>query len=227
MLKQYRVSPALILATYVLCTVAAYGQSLNIEVGEPGSGPPSTYAAAGRAGVWNNMLAAHGTTVGGMVDIQGNPTPVTLRQFGGLELLIDVDPTITGDDALLMDDFLITYDAVLESCVFLANMEPGTYEVLVYARMPDPSVFSYSDVDQEAGNPHSTVGGVWSGQHQELVSYSRHLAVVTENGQLNLHSGVVPAADPALGAALNGLQILRVDVFADGFETGDTSRWAP
>ena len=198
---------------------------MNIEIGEPGSGPPATYAAAGRAGEWNNMLAAHGTTEGGLVDLQGNPTPVTLRQIGGLELLVDADPTITGNDALLMDDFLVTYDSVLESCIFLDNMQPGTYEVLIYARMPDPAVFSYTDVDQEPGNPHSIVGGTWPGAHGELISYSRHLSIVDASGQLNLHSGVVPAADPDFGAALNALQVLRVDIFADGFETGDTSRW--
>ena len=219
-----RVSRAAVLAVVSLSAAAA-GQSLNIDVGDAGSGPPASYAAAGRAGVWNSMLAAHGTTEGGMVDLQGQPTPVTLRQIGGLELLTDADPALTGDDALVMDDFLVTYDAVLETCIFLDHLEPGTYEVLIYARMPDPAVFSYADVDQEPGNPHVTVGGVWPGGHQELISYSRHLAIVGADGELNLHSGVVPAADPALGAALNGLQVLRVDIFADGFETGDTSRW--
>ncbi len=216
-----------VLLTALLLATAAGGQSLNIDVGDAGSGPPSSYAAAGRAGVWNSMLAAHNTTEGGLVDVDGNPTPVTLRQIGGLELLTDPDPAVTGDDALLLDDFLVTYDAVLESCIFLANLEPGSYEVLVYARMPDPAVFSYADVDQEPGNPHAIVGGPWPGGHQVAISYSRHLAVVSDNGQLNLHSGIVPAADPALGAALGGLQILRLDIFADGFETGDTSRWAP
>ncbi len=208
-----------------LLPAAAGGQSLNVDVGDAGSGPPASYAAAGRAGVWNSMLAAHGTTEGGVVDLNGNPTPVTLTQIGGLELLTDADPGVTGDHALLMDDFLITYDPVLESCIFLDHLEPGTYEVLLYARMPDPAVFSYADVDQEPGNPHVIVGGAWPGGHQELISYSRHLAIVGAGGDLDLHSGIVPAADPALGAALGGLQLLRIDVFADGFETGDTSRW--
>ncbi len=218
-------SRALILTVSLLSAAAAGAQSLNIEVGEPGSGPPATYGAAGRAGVWNNMLAAHATTEGGLVDINGNPIPVTLRQIGGLELLTDNDPAVTGDDALLLDDFLVTYDSILESCIFLDHLEPGSYEVLVYARMPDPAVLSYSDVDQAPGNPPSIVGGVWPAAHAELISYSRHLAEVGADGELNLHSGIVPGANAALGAALNALQVLRVDIFADGFETGDTSRW--
>ncbi len=220
------VSRAFIPAAWLLAA-AAGGQSLNIDVGDAGSGPPATYAAAGQAGVWNSMLAAHGTTEGGVLDLHGNPTPVTLTQIGGLELLTENDPTITGDDALLLDDFLVTYDPVLESCIFLDNLEPGTYEVLIYARMPDPEIFSYTDVDQEPDNPHTNVGGSWTGGHQELISYSRHLATVGAGGDLDLHSGIVPAADPALGAALAGLQMLRLDIFADGFETGDTSRWSP
>ncbi len=212
-------------AAVLLCGAAAHGQSLNIDVGEPDTGPPPSYAAAGRDGIWNTVLAAHNTTVSGLVDLDGNATPVTLRQIGGLELLAVDDPATAGADAWLLDDFLVTYDPVLESCIFLANLEPGLYEVLLYARMPDPRVLSYSDVDQEPGNPHSTVGGAWTGQHEELVSYSRHLAEVTADGFLNLHSGVVPDADPALGAAFNALQVLRVDVFADGFESGDVSGW--
>jgi hypothetical protein len=172
------------------------------------------------------MPAAHGTTTGGMVNLQGEPIPVTLLQIGGPELVLDSDPTTSGNDAALLDDYLVTYDAALESCVFLAQLEPGDYEVLIYARMPDPAVPSYTDVDQEPDNPHSTVGGPWSGQHQELVSFSRHLASVGQDGRLDLHSGIVPGFDPGLGAALNGLQVLRIDVFADGFESGGLTAWS-
>ncbi len=70
------------------------------------------------------------------------------------------------------------------------------------------------------------MGGPWPGQHEVLISYSRHLVTVASNGILNLHSGIVPGADPSLGAALNGLQlILNPVLFSDGFESGDTSAW--
>ncbi len=212
-------------AAWLLAGTILQAQSINLDIGEVGDGPPATYAAAGRAGVWNSDPAIHGTTSPTLVDIHGNPTVVTLTQIGGLDLMDLPDPAVTGDDAALLDDFLITFDAGLESCIFMNNLEPGTYEVLVYARMPDPEVLSYSDVDQEAGNPFSIVGGIWPGQHEELISYSRHLAVVDEEGSLDLHSGIVPGADETEGAAFNGLQILRVDIFSDGFESGDVLSW--
>ena len=141
--------------------------------------------------------------------------------------MLDVNDTaVTGDDALLLDDFLVTYNPGLESCLYVNGLQAGTYEVLVYARMPDPAVLSYTSVDQEPGFPHWSVGGVWTGQHAELVSYSRHFAVVAPSGDLDLHSGIVPGADPLLGAALNGLQIRRIDLFSDGFELGDLEAWS-
>lgn len=202
-------------------------QSLNFDFdpGTGGSSPPATYGAAGLAGEWNAIPAAHGTTTGGLVDVGGLPTSVTARQIGGLALAEQADPAITGDDALLMDEYLVTFSAGLESCIFLDGLVPGVYEVLIYARMPDSAVGSYTSVDQEPGQPHWTVGGAWPGSHQPLVSYSRHLAIVDVSGELNLHSGVVPGADPQLGAALNGLQI-QLALFADGFETGGTGSWS-
>jgi hypothetical protein len=220
-------SAAILLAVVAgMAPAAAVAQSLNLDFGSSGSGPPATYGAAGRPGVWNSIPAAHGTTTPGLLDLSGAPTGVSVTQIGGLALLDVSDPSVTGDDALLLDDFLVTYDGGLESCIFLNGLLPGTYEVLIYARMPDPAVESYTSVDQEAGTPHLSVGGAWAGQHAELISFSRHTAVVPAGGDLDLHSGIVPGADPALGAALNGLQVRRLDLFADGFESGDTSAWS-
>jgi len=193
-------------------------QSFNFDFGPPDSGPPATYAAAGSAGYWNSIPAAHGTNTPGLRDLAGNVTGVSISQIGGFSLLTQNDPLVTGDDAVLLDDFLVTYSPTLETCIYLNGLQAGTYEVLIYARMPDPQVLSYASVDQEPGFPHYSVGGAWSGNHALLASYSRHVAVVGPAGDLDLHSGVVPGAQPALGAALNGLQVLRLDVFTNGFE---------
>jgi hypothetical protein len=46
--------------------------------------------------------------------------------------------------------------------------------------------------------------------------------MVGADGNLDLHSGIVPGANAALGAALNGLQIRLLDaLFAHGFEASD------
>lgn len=197
------------------------GQSLNIDFGEPGNGPSADYGAAGLPGVWNSFPGTHAVTVPNLLGLDGLPTAVSLRQIGGFDTPLVNDPETSGNDALLMDDYLVTFSAGLESCIYLDNVQAGTYEVLIYARMPaQPTVGAYTSVDQEPGFPHYTVGGPWPGGHQNLVTYSRHQAIVGADGNLDLHSGVVPGANAALGAALNGMQIrlLGDPVFADGFE---------
>ena len=214
---------------FVVClflATPALGQSLNIDFGESDNHPLPTYAAAGLPGVWNSFPALHGTSENHLLGLDGQPTGARLLQLGGFENLNEHDPSISREDALLMDDFLVTYNATLESCIFFDDLEPGEYEVLVYARMPDSRVKSYTSVDQEVGFPHYEVGGDWPGGHQELVSFSRHFVTVGPDGNLDLHSGIVPGANPLLGAALNGIQLILGDpIFGDGFESGDTSAW--
>ena len=194
-------------------------QSINLDIGDPGNAPASDYAAAGQAGVWNAVPAAHGTTTPNLLDTDGQVTGVSLVQIGGLDNVAVNDPATSGADALLMDDYLVTFNSDLETCIFLDNMQPGTYEVIIYARMPiDSEVLSDTFVDQEPGIPHYSIGGVWPGQHQLGISYSRHIAIVGPDGNLDFHSGIVPGEDPMMGAAMNGFQVRFVGLFKDGFE---------
>lgn len=227
-MSSHRLTTAGWVLTAVLSALPLSGQAINVDFGEPGAGPPSGYGAVGLPGVWNSLRADHGSTTPGLVGLDGEPTAVSLTQIGGLDTPTALDPDTDGSDGLLMDDYLVTFDAGLESCIFLDGVAPGIYEVLVYARMPNtPDVLSYTSVDQEPGFPHHEVGGPWPGGHQELVTYSRHVAVVAADGNLDLHSGIVPGASAAEGAALNGLQIRPLDeVFADGFESGDATAWS-
>ena len=209
-----------------LLATPAWSQSFNVDFGEVGNGPPATYDAAGRAGTWNSVRGDHGATVTALLDLDGNATGVRFVQIGGLDTRTVVDPATQGDDSLLMDDYLVTFSAGLESCVFFDGLAPGEYEVLIYARMPNlVDVLSYTSVDQEPGFPHYSVGGAWTGEHEELITFSRHRAIVDARGSLDLHSGIVPGASAALGAALNGIQLLKLSVFSDGFESGDFSGW--
>ena len=222
-----RRSLALVVLTLVT-GMPAGSQSINVDFGQPADGPPATYGAAGQAGHWNSIVAAHGTTTPNLLDLSGQATGVSMTQIGGLDTVSGSDPATAGAAALLMDDYLVTFDDGLESCLFFDHLEAGDYEILLYARMPSqPLVFGDTFVDQELGVPHYSVGGVWPGDHQELISYSRHVATVGEDGNLDMHSGIVPEANPALGAALNGVQLRRLNgpFFADGFESGDTSGW--
>ncbi len=55
-----RVSTACLLGAAL--ATASWAQALNIDFGEPADAPTPTYAAAGKPGVWNSILAEHGTT---------------------------------------------------------------------------------------------------------------------------------------------------------------------
>jgi hypothetical protein len=213
-------------ALAALAPAAVTGQAFNLDFGQPGDTPPATYTAAGGAGVWNGLVAANGTTTPNLLDVDGVVTDVSVRQLGGSDTLTADDPATSGADSLLLDDYLVTFNQV-ESCLFFENLEPGVYEVLLYAWMPlQPTVMSYTSVDQEDSVPHYEVGGAWPGHHEELISYSRHLVTVDGDGILNMHSGLAPGADPRLGAALNGVQLRPFnEIFSDGFESGDTSAW--
>lgn len=218
---------AILLTTGALAASGAGAQSLNVDFGQSADGPPHTYAAAGVPGVWNSFPAEHNTTTENLLGLDGVPTAAALRQFGGLDTPSADDPDTSGADGLLMDDYLVTFDPDLESCIFMTGLVPGDYEVLIYARMPNRSdVDADVFVDQEAGVPHHSVGGRWPGGHQELVTFSRHLVTVGPDGRLDFHSGIVSGAEPLDGAALNGVQIRNLaEIFKDGFEIGDATRW--
>ena len=106
------------------------------------------------------------------------------------------------------------------------GLTPGSYEIIIYARMPEqPGVLNRTNVDEEPGNPHHLVGGKWTGHHEEFVTYSFHTAEVAATGptagRLGMHSGVPIGGDLGVGAALNGVQIRRLpdcpeDTNADG-----------
>jgi hypothetical protein len=219
----------------LLAVSTAAGQSFNIDVGPEASGPPSGYAAAGRPGLWLSLPAYHNTNTFNLTDVHGNSTPVRMWQFGGTQLATITDPQLVGDDAVLMNDTQITYTANLETCLFFYNMENGLYEIIIYARMPAQlGVVSYTSCDEESGTPHHVVGGSWTGEHKQFVSYAVHRAAVT-SGLLRTHSGIVPGQNEAQGAAFNGIQIRKVepgDVDGDGFVNvadllGLLAAWGP
>lgn len=214
----------------IFLTTALHGQSFNIDIGSPGAAPPSSYAAAGQPGFWLSLPATQGVTALNLRAVDGTITDVYMTQIGGTETLLVSDPALSGDDATLMNDFLITH-TVIENCLFFHQMDPGEYEVLIYARMPaQPDVLAQTNVDQEPGSPDELVGGRWPGQHQENITYSRHTAFVADSGpaagKLGLHAGVAPGGSFAVGAVMNAVQIRKIvavtgDTNGDGFVNVD------
>lgn len=209
-MKKHRIAP--LVATLAALSTPALGQNFNIDVGMPGSQPPSSYGGAGLPGVWNSVLADHvspftpGPTPQDdmLVDLQGNPTAVGFHQFGGMELITASDPSVSGADAALLNDYVVTHNA-LENCMYLNGLQNGTYEVITYAWMPD-----HPETDQVVRfdfHPGSTpVGGAWSGGHVEGVTYSRDIVEVT-SGNMGFHVGLGVGEPAEPGAAFNAVQV--------------------
>ncbi len=194
-----------------LATGSAMGQSINIDFGLPGNGPSDSYAAAGLAGKWNSVEGEH-TSIGNptaiydLVDLDGNATGVTLHQFGGQDMITaGNDPSVEGDDAILMNDCIVTHSAGLETCLFINGLESGTYEIITYAWMPN-SPETDNRVRLDFDPVTFDIGGAWTGEHVEGITYSVHTQEIT-NGFIGLHSGNVPGADLSIGAAMNGVQL--------------------
>ena len=185
---------------------AAHAQSINVDFGPSTARPSATYAAAGLAGPWNTITGIAGPAYSGFVAIDGTPTSIEMTQSPTTTLLGATDPSVTGDDAKLLDNGLDTTGA--ETCLLFSGLEAGTYEVLIYAWTPDqPAVLSRTRQDEAPST--KDVGGAWTGQHQEGVTYARYTVTVDSTGNLPAHSGLAPNQP---SAALNGVQIrLLVD----------------
>lgn len=195
----------------------AFAQSLNIDFSDGAPGPDSSYGAAtGQTGFWNSMHPVHAGGNFPLMDLNGDPSAVIVSNIGGTGLPTTNDPATTGADEALLDDYLVTFSAGLETCLFFKNMQPGTYVVTQYCWIPAaPAIMSYATVDQSAEGAQ-IIGGAWTGQHEKFVTYSEHIAVVGVDGRLNTHSGIVPGANALDGAALNGVQLRFVAGDFDG-----------
>lgn len=204
-------------------------QSINVDFGDVGATPPSTFGGAGLPGVWNGIVGEELVQYTNFVDLEGEPTSITCTNIGGTDLLF-TQTALPASERSLLSDYLVTYSTTLETCLFFHGLENGTYLVTTYAWHPqDDTVDSWVTVDQ-ATDPGALVGGAWTGQLESGLQYSQHLAVVT-SGDLYLHSGIPAGGSPVI-ACLNGLQLelipepevdfIRADANQDaGVDLGD------
>jgi hypothetical protein len=195
-------------------------QSFNLDYGQPTSPPSSSYGAAGLPGYWN---AIEGVTWVDYVlsDRHGNPTSVHFSQSGAAGILTASDPSVAGDDALLLEDGLITYDSSVDSCFYFNGLDSGTYELITYAWRPDdPTLQAKTFVDNTPGL--EITGGIWPGHHVHGITFARHIVTVDASGFMGPHSGLAAGANPAVGAVCNGMQLRRLDAYAP-FCLGDGS----
>jgi hypothetical protein len=185
----------------------ANAQSINISFGHASGGPSAGYAAAGASGVWNSITGVAGSSFS-LAAIDGSPSGVSVSQSPTTTVLTTPDPSVSGDDAKLLNSGLVTTGA--ETCLSFVGFKPGTYEVLVYAWLPNhPTIKSRTRQDQAPST--IDVGGAWSGTHAEAVTYARYVVTVDSSGSLPAHSGLVPGAPMS---ALNGVQIRPLSTVA-------------
>ncbi|MBI1827058.1 MAG: hypothetical protein HY287_09840 [Planctomycetes bacterium] len=187
----------------VVCQASA--QSINIDFGNPGAGPASNYAAAGQAGFWNKIPAAGGTDYI-LKDLAGNMTTVHFSQSGAEGVLTASDPSVSGNDATLMNDGIITHVYGTDSCFFFTGLTPGTYDLVTYAWRPsNPSLIAKSFADNTPGIELS--GGAWPGQQTHGVTYGHHIVTVDQSGAMTSHSGLNSSSGEPIGAVCNGMQL--------------------
>ena len=204
----------IVIAAIVALAAVADAQSINVNFAPAGNTPSPGYAAAGAAGTWNTVTGIAGTTFE-LVATDGSPSGVTLSQSPTTTLLATRDPSVTGDDATLLDNGLVTTGA--ETCLTFQGFHPGSYEVLIYAWLPgQPGVKSRTRQDEAPAT--KDVGGAWPGMHAEGTTYARYVVTVGADGVLPAHSGLVPGAPDA---ALNGVQIRPLS--ATGGDAGAAS----
>jgi uncharacterized protein (TIGR03382 family) len=179
---------------------SANAQSINVSFGHDGNAPSSSYAAAGSAGHWNAITGVAGSTFD-LVATDGSASGVTVSQSPTSTVFTTPDPSLHGDDANLLESGLVTTGA--ETCLSFSGFKAGTYEVIMYAWLPNqPTVKSRTRQDEAPST--IDVGGPWTGAHSDGVTYARYVVTVDASGSLPAHSGLVPGAPMS---ALNGIQI--------------------
>jgi hypothetical protein len=188
-------------------TGSALAQSFNIDFGDSDSVPAPAYAAAGRAGTWNNFGVLPGWQRFPLVDILGNSTAASIYNYGATQILTADNLGTSGNDEALIDDMFLSFNNPVDACIWIENVAGGTYEVLTYAITPnDPARMCRVRVD--FGNPGPVmIGGTWPGQHQQGVTYAQHTVSIAPGGTIGLHSGLY---NGFIQSGINGIQVRRV-----------------
>ncbi|MCZ6444865.1 MAG: hypothetical protein O6758_01640, partial [Planctomycetota bacterium] len=131
------------LAVVVGVVTPAFGQSFNVDVGDPNSpfGVPSDLygAGAGQSGTWNAVSS--GAFNVPLSDLAGAATGVTLTNIGGLLNLDSNNPGTSGGDQALMDDFQDVGGAGALATWTFSSLANGSYTVYTYAWAPDDAGF--------------------------------------------------------------------------------------
>lgn len=197
----------LVLAIGVGIAGSAFSQSINIDLGSPGSAPGFTYGGAGWPGTWNDLGITGSFVRVPVVGLDGQAVSARYYQTG-LSSILDFNmPGTLNDDEKLVDDMALSTNSPVDGCVWVENLLPGNYDVIIYAITPNNSaLMSRTRVDFTTP-PEIFVGGSWpSTGHANGITYSRFNVQTT--GTIGLHSGLFGGN---IQSGINGLQLIYND----------------
>ena len=169
-------------------------QSINVDIGSTafGFGVPSSAfgAASGSQGTWNGIDAdamVNGSPVfnsGPLLDTAGSMTAVSIEfdsmglGFGAAEF---DEPSTQGDDQALLD---VVFCVNGLHTMTVSGLQPGAYEVYVYAMAPDDPLEFTTVAVQGSPDPLATVGGDFALGYQRNVTHSLHNVTVAASGDI-------------------------------------------
>jgi hypothetical protein len=186
---------------------SAAAQSFNVDWGSLDSSPSSSYAAEGLAGVWNTFDSMPNFQQQPLVGLDGLPIQATIMNIGFDVIESSNNPATTGDAEALLDDCFTSFNDPIDGCIFLRNIEPGEYRVILYAMAPDDdTLLSRLRIDQNTEDPEH-VGGAWTGAHTNGITFMTQTATVAADGRLDFHSGL-PSGN--IRSVLNGMQVIQL-----------------
>jgi hypothetical protein len=129
-----------------LGSAGAFGINLNLGVNAVIGGPPvsvpSSYAAAGTPGVWNDIAFVSTTPMGGFVSTVGDLIPMTITSnvpAGGFSTNLSWPSggvTVQPEDQLLLGVGLSPSPSFESLTLSFANLPSGHYRVITYVSLP-------------------------------------------------------------------------------------------
>ncbi len=195
------------LGAIAAATTFASAQSFNVDFGSLDTSPPNTYAAVGLAGEWNTFDNMPNFQQFPLLGLDGSPIAANIKNIGFDFIELLSIPGTQGADEALLDDCYTSQNDPVDGCIFLNSVEPGEYQVIMYALTPDDNMLiNRLRIDQNTEDPEF-VGGSWSGAHQEGVTYMTQTATVGLDGRLDIHSGLFGGN---IRSVMNGFQVIQV-----------------
>ena len=187
------------LAAVGLVSGSALAQSANMDYHDAAGIPTADYAAAGLPGVWNALTGPAGVFES-LVGLDGLPITATITQTGGGGLQLVPNGALTGNDAALLNDRLLSTASFIT--LDFAALTNGTYHVYTYVFSGTPRNVSVW-INDDQGTAFDYVTG-WNGQPELGATHARHETEVLD-GSLRITVNL-----PGDDAVVNGVQLVLI-----------------